>query len=56
MILYFSGTGNSQYIAEQIAEETKDQCISLNQLMKKNDFRPLISEEKPFTFVCPTYA
>lgn len=56
MILYFSGTGNSRYVAEEIAKKTQDVCVSLNQLMKKNDFHPLISKEKPFVFVCPTYA
>lgn len=56
MVLYFSGTGNSQYVAEQLAKETQDSCVSLNELMKKNVLQPLVSEEKPFVFVCPTYA
>ena len=36
MILYFSGTGNSRYIAELLAEKTKDNILSLNQLIKHN--------------------
>lgn len=56
MILYFSGTGNSQYVANQIAKETQDVCVSMNELIKNNNFQPLISKEKPFIFVCPTYA
>ena len=56
MILYFSATGNSQYVAERIAKETKDEIVSLNQLMKQNKQDDLISETKPFVFVCPTYA
>jgi flavodoxin/NAD-dependent dihydropyrimidine dehydrogenase PreA subunit len=56
MILYFSATGNSRYIAERIAGETNDETVSINQLMKQNRKEDLISEKKPFVFVCPTYA
>lgn len=56
MILYFSATGNSRYIAERIARETNDETVSINLLMKQNKKDDLISEMKPFVFVCPTYA
>lgn len=56
MVLYFSATGNSRYVAEQIARETKDEVVSLNLLIKQNKQDVLISETKPFVFVCPTYA
>lgn len=56
MILYFSGTGNSQYVAEQIAEKTGDELISINKLLKEGRKETLVSEEKPFVFVCPVYA
>lgn len=56
MILYFSATGNSRYVAERIAKETKDEIVSLNLLMKHNKQDDLISETKPFVFVCPTYS
>ncbi len=56
MILYFSATGNSRYAAERIAKETKDEIVSLNLLIKQNKQDELISETKPFVFVCPTYA
>lgn len=56
MILYFSATGNSRYIAERIARDTNDETVSLNLLMKQNKKEVLISEEKPLVFVCPTYA
>lgn len=56
MILYFSGTGNSKYVAKQIAEETKDEIVSLNSLIKKDEDVVLESPEQPFVFVCPTYA
>lgn len=34
MIFYFSGTGNSQLAAKQIAAELEDELISINQCMK----------------------
>lgn len=56
MILYFSGTGNSRYVARKIAQELNDELISLNQLIKEEKTDELISADKPFIFVCPTYA
>lgn len=35
MILYFSGTGNSRYLAEVLSKETINQIISLNQLLRQ---------------------
>ena len=34
MIFYFTGTGNSRYIAERIAEITSDEVISINGIIK----------------------
>ncbi|SJT04924.1 EFR1 family ferrodoxin [Clostridioides difficile] len=56
MILYFSGTGNSRYVARKIAQELNDELTSLNQLIKEEKTDELISVDKPFIFVCPTYA
>ena len=56
MILFFSGTGNSQYVAKILAEKTKDDIISINKLVKQGNQKQLVSQGKPFVFVCPTYA
>lgn len=56
MIFYFSGTGNSKFVAKQIAKETKDQVISLNHFIKQEYNEVFISEDHPYVFVCPTYA
>ena len=56
MILFFSGTGNSQYVAKIIAEKTKDDIVSINKLVKQGNQKQLVSKDKPFVFVCPTYA
>ncbi|MGN0295411.1 MAG: EFR1 family ferrodoxin [Lachnospiraceae bacterium] len=55
MILYFSGTGNSAYVAKKIAMLTGDEMISINDRMKKSDYTKIYSE-KPLVFVTPTYA
>ncbi len=56
MVLYFNGTGNSRYVAKIIAEKSKDDLISMNELMKTGKKEELSSPDKPFVFVCPTYA
>lgn len=56
MILCFSATGNSQYVADKIAEATGDQVVSLNRLIKHNQTAEIISENHPLVFVCPVYA
>ncbi|GCF94161.1 flavodoxin [Enterococcus florum] len=55
MILYFSGTGNSRYVAELLANELGDELRSLNQLIKEQKTMALVSE-RPWVIVCPTYA
>lgn len=53
MILYFSGTGNSKYVAQKIAEITADEIIDLNEKIK-NCNHEKISAEK-IVFAVPTY-
>ncbi|MEA4972718.1 MAG: EFR1 family ferrodoxin [Candidatus Metalachnospira sp.] len=55
MILYFSGTGNSRYLAEIIQKNTGDDLISLNERIKAENYNSIYSE-KPLVFVVPTYA
>lgn len=55
MIFYFSGTGNSQLAAKQIAAELGDELISINQCLKKNEKKTFCSE-RPLVFVAPVYA
>ena len=37
MILYFSGTGNSEYIARRIAKATGDEILSLNERIRNGN-------------------
>lgn len=55
MILYFSGTGNSRYIAKKIAEISGDKIVSINQRIKENDYSSVRSD-RPLVFVGPVYA
>ncbi|MGN0401522.1 MAG: EFR1 family ferrodoxin [Acetatifactor sp.] len=55
MVLYFSGTGNSRYVAKRIAEISGDDLISIGQKIKSGDYNAIRSE-KPFVFVGPVYA
>lgn len=43
MILYFSGTGNSRYVARKIAEISGDDVISINERLKKGSYAPIKS-------------
>lgn len=55
MVLYFTGTRNSEYVAKIVAEKNCDELISMNDLIK-HEKTELLSSEKPFVFVAPVYA
>ncbi len=56
MILYFSGTGNSKYVADRVSERLSDSSpISLNELVKSGKPEAFESGE-PYVFCYPTYA
>lgn len=55
MVLYFSGTGNSRFVARKISLALGDELVNLGEKIKQNDFSPLC-DEKRFVFVVPTYA
>ncbi|MEG2521194.1 MAG: EFR1 family ferrodoxin, partial [Christensenellaceae bacterium] len=55
MIIYFSGTGNSQFIASVLAERTNQRSVSINEIMKDNR-RLAVKNESSITIVSPIYA
>lgn len=55
MILYFTGTGNSEYVANRIAKATGEKVLNLFQRIKNNDYSQLCSET-PWIIVAPTYS
>ncbi len=55
MILYFSGTGNSEYAAKRIGKASGDECLDLFDRIRGHDVSP-IHAERPLVVVAPTYA
>ena len=55
MILYFSGTGNSKYVAKRITDALGDEILNLNDRIKSGDTSPIETGER-LIVVTPTYA
>ena len=55
MILYFSGTGNSEYTAKRIGEEINDEIMNLGEKIRSRDFSGIHSDT-PWVVAAPTYA
>lgn len=55
MILYFSGTGNSKYVAKRIADALGDALVNLNDRIKASD-TSLVETGERVIIVMPTYA
>lgn len=55
MILCFSGTGNSAYVAKRISDITNEKIISINEYIKQGK-KYTASENERLIFVTPTYA
>ena len=54
MILYFSGTGNSRYAAEFLADHLGDEMLDVGAEIRAG--RTLVCHSlRPWVFVCPTY-
>ena len=54
MIMFFSATGNSRYVATSLAEKLDDQVVDLGKRMHDGDTSPLHSE-KPFVLCAPIH-
>lgn len=55
MILYFTGTGNSKYIAKKIAQATAEPLLFINDKIKAGDTADIAINGK-LIFMLPTYA
>ena|SRR5574344_1693233 len=55
MILYFSGTGNSRFVAQELGNQLEDSVISINKCLQAKKYRRFMSE-KPYVIVAPIYA
>ena len=54
MIVFFSGTGNSRFVAEKIAELTNDELCDAASFIRSGK-RAVFTEPKCFVFVSPQY-
>ena len=55
MIYYFTGTGNSQYIARELHKQLNEDYMSINTLIRNNN-HSLQNIQGTLVFVVPTYA
>lgn len=55
MILYFSGTGNTKFVADYLADHLQDGTINLADYLK-NGRKLQIHSDKSFIFASPIYA
>lgn len=54
MIIYFTGTGNSEFVAKKVAARLSDEVVSANTFIKNGE-APTLSSDKPYVFVFPVY-
>ncbi|AFA49079.1 EFR1 family ferrodoxin [Acetobacterium woodii] len=55
MIFYFTGTGNSLYVAKTIGDELGEQSIDITKAMKEKSFVYRLSSDEKIGFVFPVY-
>ena len=55
MILYFSATGNSEYVAKRIARTIGDEAVNLFPYLRSGE-HPALTSEQPWVIVAPTYS
>ena len=55
MILYFSGTGNSRFVAKELGRQLNDSIISINKCMQARKFKRFTSDNA-YVIVSPIYA
>ncbi|MBQ3010990.1 MAG: EFR1 family ferrodoxin [Oscillospiraceae bacterium] len=55
MVLYFTGTGNSKFVAVALAEALNDTVSSMNAVMRRGESLSVYSD-KPYVIVAPIHA
>ena len=54
MVLYFSGTGNSRFVAERIASSIGDTAVNISKYIKEHT-HPMFTDAGVYVFVAPCY-
>ncbi len=55
MIFWFSGTGNSQWLAQQLQEATKDRIVAMSDALLNNETEYTLKDHERLGFVFPIY-
>lgn len=55
MILYFSATGNSEYLAKSLGDELGDEVVDLFSYIKEGKLG-VFESDSPFILITPTYS
>ncbi len=55
MIFYFSGTGNTRWVASQLASATQEQLVNISEEMKKEPQTYILQEGERLGFCFPTH-
>ncbi len=56
MIFYFSGTGNSRWVAQKLADELNDRLVSIGDAMCDEIFRYSVSPDERIGWVFPVHS
>ena len=56
MIFYFSGTGNSKWIANQLSKEQKEELVFIPDALNNGTFEFCLREDEKIGFVFPVYS
>ncbi len=56
MIFYFTGNGNSRWVAEKIAEYSQDKVLNIADIIKGDESIPDLSQESRIGFVFPIHS
>ena len=56
MIFYFSGCGNSRFIAESIAQALNERLVFIPEAERENHFEYTLAEGERVGFVFPIYS
>ena len=55
MIFYFTGTGNSEQLAKQIAAKTGDKVVNITDAVRNKEYTYTVSEGENLGFSIPVY-
>ncbi len=54
MVIYFTGTGSSEYVAKAVADRLDDEIVQSNHIIKTGE-KSSFNSERPWVFVFPIY-